>query len=58
MVFVNNYLLCEDDGDDDQNLKKDKEMEGFRKKDIERVEENLEEIISFNVFVFFVDDDK
>lgn len=58
MVFVNNYLLCEDDGDDDQNLKKDKEMEGFRKKDIERVEENLEEIISFNVFVFFVDVDE
>lgn len=33
-------------------------MECFLMKDIERVEENLNEIISFNIFVFFVGDDE
>lgn len=58
MVFANNYLSREDDGDDDQNLKKDKEMEGSRKKDTERVEENLEETTSSNASASFADDDE
>lgn len=58
MVFANNYLSREDDSDDDQNLKKDKEMECSPMKDTERVEENLNETTSSNTSASFVGDDE
>ncbi|XP_052695940.1 uncharacterized protein LOC128174417 [Crassostrea angulata] len=58
MVFANNYLSREEDSDDDQNLKKDKEMEGSPKKDAERVKEDLDETTSPNTSASFVGDDE
>uniref|UniRef100_K1QH94 Uncharacterized protein n=1 Tax=Magallana gigas TaxID=29159 RepID=K1QH94_MAGGI len=58
MVFANNYLSREDESDDDQNLKKDKEMECSPMKDTERVEENLNETTSSNTSASFVGDDE
>lgn len=46
----------EDDSDDDQNLEKDKDLEGSPKKDAERVEANVDETTSSNTSASSVGD--
>lgn len=57
MVFANNYLSREDDSDDDQNLEKDKDLEGSPKKDAERVKANVDKTTSSNTSASSVGDD-